>query len=122
MKSRPPNARSSRPLSGADTAGLPATVTSARIRPSPGVSISSARHTTGSSPNTSGSPRTRLAWRPKRTPRPTPGAPLVFAPPAAGQGNIAPPSRSRFPVRTLHTSTSHEARVPNSWAHVPSRA
>ncbi len=41
-------------------------VTSARIWPSPGVSISSARHTTGSSPKNSGSPRTRDVRRPKR--------------------------------------------------------
>jgi hypothetical protein len=45
--------------------GLPARVTSARTRPSPGVSISSARQTAGSSPKTSPRPRTRLANRPR---------------------------------------------------------
>ena len=49
-----------RPLFGADTAGLPAIVIRARTCPSPGVSISSARQATGSSPNVSASPRTRL--------------------------------------------------------------
>jgi hypothetical protein len=43
-----------RPPFGFERAGLPAIVMSARICPSPGVSISSARHATGSSPNTSG--------------------------------------------------------------------
>ena len=32
----------------------------------------------------------------------------------AGSGNIAPPGRSRLPVRTLSTSTSQLASVPNS--------
>ena len=48
-------------------------VISARTWPSPGVSISSARQATGSSPNSSVSPRTRLCQRPKRAPRPRPG-------------------------------------------------
>ena len=47
-----------------DTSGLPARVISARIRPSPGVSISSASADTGSSPSASGSPRTRVCQRP----------------------------------------------------------
>ena len=42
MKSRDASARSSRPESGVESTGLPATVISARIWPSPGVSISSA--------------------------------------------------------------------------------
>ena len=44
---------------GARAAGLPATVISARIWPSPGVSISSARHATGSSPKRLGRGRAR---------------------------------------------------------------
>ena len=79
--------------------GLPATVTSARTWPSPGVSISSASVTTGSSPKTSGRPRTRLCQRPKRTPAPVPGVPDACSRcPPAGVVNIAPPSRSRLPV------------------------
>jgi hypothetical protein len=46
--------------SGVESTGLPATVSSARIWPSPGVSISSRSTDTGSSPPNSGSPRTRL--------------------------------------------------------------
>src|SRR3954463_3367054 len=49
---------------GAERAGLPDTVKSARICPSPGVSISSARQATGSSPKLSGRPRTRPRRRP----------------------------------------------------------
>ena len=40
---------------------------------------------------------------------------------ATGLENIEPPARSRLPVTMLSTSTSHEARVPNSWLHVPMR-
>ena len=58
--------------SGVETSGLPAIVTSARTRPSPGVEISSASPTTGSSPKTSGRPLTRLAQRPMRKPLPEP--------------------------------------------------
>ncbi len=50
---------------GVDSTGLPARVTSARICPSPGVSISSASVATGSSPPNSGRPRTRLFQTPK---------------------------------------------------------
>ena len=109
-----------------ESTGLPATVMSARICPSPGVSISSASATTGSSPKNSGSPRTRLRRRPKRTPRPTPGvapgfvAP-VLAPPVAGSVNIAPPSRSRLPAIVFTTSTSQDDSVPNSCVQVPMR-
>ena len=63
---------------GVDTTGFPATVISARTWPSPGVSISSARPATGSSPNDSGSPRTRLCQRPMLAPRPRPPAPDEF--------------------------------------------
>ena len=81
--------RASQPAarSACDSTGLPAIVTSARIWPSPGVSISSARHATGSSPKTSGSPRTRLCQRPSCTPRPVPGlAAACSAAPAAAFG------------------------------------
>ena len=47
-----------------------------------------------------------IAQRPKIAPRPRPGAPLVLGRPEAGSGNIAPPGRSRLPVRMLTTSTS----------------
>ncbi len=94
---------------------------SARTWPAPGVWISSASTEAGSSPKTSSSPRTREAKRPVRTPRPRPGSPLVFGEPAAGSGNIAPPGRSRLPVRTLSTSTSHEAVVPKAVVVVPIR-
>ena len=92
-----------------ETSGLPALVTSARIRPSPGVSISSARHETGSSPSASGSPRTRLCQRPVLKPLPVPGSPEVLRAPAAALVNIAPPSRSRLPVSAFTTSTSQLA-------------
>src|SRR6478736_5164878 len=49
---------------GVDSTGLPATVISALIWPSPGVAISSARHDTGTCPNTSLAPRTRVRNRP----------------------------------------------------------
>ena len=121
MKSSVASAASSRSLSGVDATGLPAIVISARTWPSPGVSISSARQTTGNSPKYSGNPRTRDARRPKRMPRPGAGG-LELAACAAGFVNIAPPGLSRFPVSTLQTSTSHDARVPNSAVHVPIRA
>ena len=121
MKSRPSRARSSRAPSGVDSTGLPALVISARTWPSPGVSISSASTPTGSSPNTSGAPRTRECQRPVRKPLPRPPGPCVLDAPAAARGNIAPPTRSRLPVSALSTSTSHEASVPNSCVQVPMR-
>ena len=121
MKSSDASARERRPAFGVETAGLPATVMSARTWSSPGVSISSARHAAGSSPSTSGSPRTLLVRRPSRSPRPRPGSPRLLAPPVAGSGNIAPPARSRLPVSVLSTSTSHDATVPNACVVVPIR-
>ena len=121
MKSSEPSAAWSRSLLGVETTGLPAIVISARTWPSPGVSISSARQATGSSPNTSARPRTRLANRPIRAPRPRPGVPAALEWPAAPSGNIAPPARSRLPVSRLSTSTSQLATVPNSWVQVPIR-
>ena len=53
---------------------------------------------TGSSPNASGSPRTRLAAAPSGAPRPRPGSPVVFARPAAASGTSRRPGRSRLPV------------------------
>ena len=122
MKSSPSTARVRRSEFGVETSGLPAIVTSARIWPSPGVSISSASAATGSSPYDSGRPRTRLAQRPKRRPLPLPPAPDEFFWPAAARVNMAPPSRSRLPVRTFRTSTSQLASVPNSCVQVPMRA
>jgi hypothetical protein len=121
MSSRRSSAAARRSEFGVLAAGLPAKVSSARTCPSPGVSISSARHATGSSPNTSPSPRTRLCQRPKAAPRPRPGAPAVFDDPVAVRGNIAPPGRSRLPVRTLRTSTSQLAIVPKRCVVVPMR-
>ena len=121
MKSRSSSAAARRSLLGVETTGLPATVISARTWPSPGVSISSARQATGSSPKTSPSPRTRDAQRPKRAPRPRPGSPLEFCRPVEGSGNIAPPARSRLPVTTLSTSISHDAVVPKACVVVPMR-
>ena len=89
------------------------------MRPSPGVSISSASAATGSSPRTSGRPRTRLAKRPKRGSRGPSGPELRCA--AAASGKSTPPGRSRLPVSTLSTSTSHDASVPNSCVQVPMR-
>ena len=60
MKSSESNASPSRLPSGVDSTGLPAIVSTARIWPSPGVSISSRNVETGSSPAYSGMPRTRL--------------------------------------------------------------
>ncbi len=92
------------------------------MRPSPGVVISSARQETGSSPNASGSSRTREPQRPILKPRPLPGDPAEFVWPAAASGNITPPGLSRLPVIALITSTSQLASVPNSCVVVPIRA
>src|SRR3954449_320425 len=69
-------------------------VMSARTCPSPGVSISSERHDTGSSPITSSIPRTRLCQRAIAKPRP-PRGPLAFDWPAAASGDITPPPPAR---------------------------
>ena len=121
MKSRRSSAAARRSELGVLTAGLPASVISARTWPSPGVSISSARQAAGSSPKISPMPRTRLCQRPNAAPRPRPGSPAVFDEPIAVRGNIAPPGRSRFPVRTLRTSTSQLAVVPKRCVVVPMR-
>ena len=60
MKSSDSSARASPAPSGVDSTGLPATVTIARIWPSPAVSISSRITAAGSSPANSGISRTRL--------------------------------------------------------------
>ena len=118
MNSSEPIAASRRALLGAERAGLPATVTSARTCPSPGTSISSASVATGSWPNTSGHPRTRLFQRPTKKPGP-PGRACLRR--WAASGNMAPPGRSRLPVTTLRTSTSQLVTVPNSTVQVPIR-
>ena len=117
MKSRESSASASRRPSGVERTGLPAIVTIARIRPSPGVSISSRRAETGSSPANSGRSRTRLrhtSWWPGETMR----RPTVSM---AGSGNITPPSRSRLPVRTLSRVTAHWQIEPKPWVETPSR-
>jgi hypothetical protein len=121
MKSSSSRAPASWSLLGVDRTGLPASVTSARIWPSPGVRISSASTDTGYSPITSGWPLTLLWPRPTVKPRPEPGLPRVVAPPATGVGNIDPPGRSRLPLSTLTTSINHDAVEPNSVVVVPMR-
>ncbi|MFD0468349.1 hypothetical protein ACFQ0B_08555 [Nonomuraea thailandensis] len=113
MKSSPWKAVSSRSPCGADSTGLPATVSRNLTCPSPGVSISSASVATGSSPFVSGRPLTRLLHRPTAYGLRRPANSV------AGLGNIAPPGLSRLPVSTFSTSTSHWASVPNSAVHVP---
>ena len=107
------------PPSGADRTGLPATVISARICPSPGVSISSASAASGSSPSPRDGPRPGCASGRSRSRVPGSGGRGAGA--VGPSGNIAPPGRSRFPVRTLSTSTSQLASVPNSTVQVPIR-
>ena len=112
MNSSESNAAARRGPFGAESTGLLATLTSARTCPGPGVSISSASTPIGSSPKTSGAPLTRLRCRPVATPRPDPAWPVLLWANAAAFGNIAPPGSSRWPVSTLSTSTSQEARLP----------
>ncbi len=114
MHSSAGSAASSLAESGAESTGLPAIVISALIWPSPGVAISSARHEIGTWPSTSGAPRTRLRQRPNSKPFANSGGVRFASDHAIGFENIEPPSRSRLPVSTLITSTSHDASVPNS--------
>jgi hypothetical protein len=119
MASSSGSAAPSRPASGAESAGFPAMVMSALICPSPGVSISSARHDSGAWPMTSGAPRTRVRQRPVVT---GPRRRAVEDKAAmAGRGKRSPPSVSKCPVSTFTTETSHVASVPNSWLHSPMR-
>ena len=105
-----------------DSTGLPATVNRARIWPSPGVAISSARHDTGTWPSTSGAPRTRVVHRPKLgAPPSSPGMGRSVTGQAAGRANMAPPGTSKWRVRMFTTSTIQLASVPNSWLQVPMR-
>ena len=121
MHSSSGSAASRRAESGTLMTGLPATVKSIAIWPSPGVAISSARKAAGTCPSTSGTPETRDFHRPNR------GAPslAVDAIHAIGQAiglpHIRPPGRSNLPTTMFTTSTSHEASVPNSWLHSPMR-
>ena len=118
MNSSSRSAASSAAECGVESTGLPPTVTIARIWPSPGVVISSARPATGNSLRTSGYPRTRLWRRPMRKPRPRP----LPRPLSCGvSGNIAPPGESRFPVTRLRASTAHAASVPKPTVCVPIR-
>ena len=64
MNSSPANALSSWVPLGVESTGLPLDTTIAFSCPSPGVRMSSASVTTGSSPPDSGSARTRLRQRP----------------------------------------------------------
>src|SRR6476469_1263606 len=66
-------------------------------------------------------PRTRDFHCPSCTPSASAGLGSEFTPHAIGLPNIRPPGRSKFPVRMLTTSTSHDVSVPNSWLHVPMR-
>ena len=74
---------------GVDSTGLPATVISARIWPSPGVAISSARHDTGTWPSTSGAPRTRVPPAELGAPPSSPGIGCTVTDHAAARGNMA---------------------------------
>jgi hypothetical protein len=121
MKSSSGSAASSRSASGALSTGLPAITISARVWPGPGVAISSARQETGTWPSTSGAPRTRDFQRWKTKPSANSGLGRLVSDHATGSAHILPPSRSRLPVNTFSTSTSHEASVPNSWLHSPIR-
>lgn len=90
-----------------------------RIRPSPGVSISSARAAMGSSLLASAWPLTRLCQRPTVKPLPGPAGRGVRS--VAESGKRAPPGRSRLPVRMFSTSTSQLASVPCSTVQLPIR-
>ncbi|MCY1361131.1 hypothetical protein D9M69_477880 [compost metagenome] len=100
---------------GVDRTGLPATVTSARTCPSPGVSISSARAATGNSPPYSGRPDTRLCQRLKCPPE------VAATRSTAGSVQSTPPTRSILPVTRLINWISHWQRLPNAWVETPMR-
>jgi hypothetical protein len=81
---------------GVDNTGLPATVISALIWPSPGVAISSARQDTGTWPSTSLAPRTRVRYLPNSgAPSSNPGIGCTVTDQAAGNGNMLPPGTSK---------------------------
>ena len=105
MNSSPSSAASSRPPFGVDSTGLPARQTKARTWPSPGVSISSAMQTTGSSPSDSGIPDPAVA-APEAHITLVAGRALGVGGTDRGPRNMAPPGRSRLPVQALSTSTS----------------
>ena len=96
---------------------MPATVSTARIWPSPGVSISSRKALTGSSPPNSGSSRTRLRQTSK-WPRPTIALPTMSI---AGSVNSTPPSRSKLPVRMFRHWIAHWQIEPKPWVDRPIR-
>ena len=117
MKSSPSSARASDAPSGVDSTGLPASVSSARTWPSPGVSISSRSTLTGSSPANSGRPRTRLRHT-SQWPRPTMPRPTMST---AGSVNSTPPSRSKLPVSRLRQVIAHWQTEPKPWVDRPIR-
>jgi hypothetical protein len=106
---------------GLDTTGLPLIRIMPRYCPGPGVSISWESNAVGSSPNNSGALLTRVRNRPVRIGGPKRGVPWVLIDPLGGLGNIAPPTRSRLPVRVLSTSTIHDAIDPKRVVAVPMR-
>ena len=118
MNSKSASASLIRAESGADNAGLPATVTKALIWPSPGVRISSASTATGNSERASGRSDTRDRHRPVENPRPLPFPGRK----CGGCENMAPPGESRLPVSTLTRSVAHDASVPNWVVCAPMRA
>ena len=121
MKSSEARALSRRPESGVEIAGFPAIVSIALIWPSPGCLDLLREAGDRELSECLGQSADAARPAPRRKPRPRPGSPLELLWPAAASVNIAPPSRSRLPVRTLRTSTIQLARVPNSWVQVPIR-
>ena len=108
MKSSFSKAAAMRLPFGAESTGLPASVTMARIWPSPGVSISSASAAEGRSPSVSGRPRTRLFQRPAPS-RPPMRATRPMS--NAGVVNIGPPSRPSRPETMFSRSRATQALV-----------
>jgi hypothetical protein len=115
MKSSFSSASPRRWPAGEESTGFPASVTSARICWSPGVSISSARVAEGSSPMNSGVPRVRECQRPRSV------GGWSSSTSTGGLGNIAPPARSRLPLAMLSASISQLAVVPKGTVLVPMR-
>ena len=98
------SARSIRPEFGVERAGLPASVISARICPSPGVSISSASARPAARRSVSGRPAHAAGASGRAaTPRPRPGAPACCAAPAAARGE----HRAARPVEVAGQHVEH---------------
>ena len=116
MKSSVPNASSSLRPFGVDSTGLPATVTIARIWPSPGVTISSAIVDDRQLAAELGQPADPAL----------PHAEVATAEHRSGafdrrRGNIVPPGRSRLPVMMLSTWIAHWQIAPNCCVDTPTR-